>query len=238
MTEAVLDEMGARFRVAAARRILGREGCESGAAGHVSERVIGEDAFWVSAHGYFDEARPEWVTKLDFDLHVLEGTPDVSRGTAFHATIYASRPDVNAIVHIHSQHLSVFVTTGRTVGMYNELSSLFYEEQALYEDDGILPRVDPVRIAQQLADKRVLLMKNHGAVIASVSLASATVEAIALERAARLDLEARAIGGSELPLGCVIPAKEAYRSIFVPNTWQANLRRLHRSDPDLFDTPH
>jgi len=235
MSAVVMTETDARFRVAAARRILGREGCESGAAGHVSERVPGEDAFWVSAHGYFDEGSPEWVSKLGFGLRVLEGTEDVSRGTAFHATIYAARPDVNAIVHIHSHYLTVFVTTGRTIGMFNEQSSLFHEEQALYEDDGILRRVDPERIARQLADKRVLLMKNHGAIVASVSLASATVEAIALERAARLDIEANAIGGTELPLACVVQAKEAYRSIFVPNTWDANLRRLRRSDPELFD---
>ena len=59
-----MDEKDPRFRIAAARRILAREGCESRVAGHVSERAQGEDAFWVSPFGYFDETTPDMVVKL------------------------------------------------------------------------------------------------------------------------------------------------------------------------------
>jgi L-fuculose-phosphate aldolase len=37
-----------RFRIAAARRILHREGLDSQVGGHVSVRVPDEDAFWVT----------------------------------------------------------------------------------------------------------------------------------------------------------------------------------------------
>ena len=44
-----------RFLVAASRRILARNGCESAVAGHVSMRAADGDSFWVSPFEYFDE---------------------------------------------------------------------------------------------------------------------------------------------------------------------------------------
>ena len=57
-----------RFRIAAARRILYREGCDSNVGGHVSARADGEDAFWVTGFEYFDQTTPDRVCKLGFDL--------------------------------------------------------------------------------------------------------------------------------------------------------------------------
>ena len=57
-----MDSDDPRFRIAAARRMLARADCDSGVAGHVSERVDGEDAFWVSPFGYFDETTPDMAS--------------------------------------------------------------------------------------------------------------------------------------------------------------------------------
>ena len=55
-----MDVDDIRFKIAAARRILANNGCESRVAGHVSARAEGEDAFYVTPFEYFDEtaARP------------------------------------------------------------------------------------------------------------------------------------------------------------------------------------
>jgi L-fuculose-phosphate aldolase len=80
----------------------------------------------------------------------------------------------------------------------------------------------------------VILLKNHGAVIASQSLERATIEAMMLEVAARYHIEAEAVGGDEFPIAEVLRGREQYRKYFLPNMWDANLRRLRKSDPDLF----
>ena len=77
-----------RFKIAAARRILARNGCESQVAGHVSARADGEDAFWVSPFEYFDETLPDRVVKASFDLALLEGDWEPSPAIQFHAAIY------------------------------------------------------------------------------------------------------------------------------------------------------
>src|SRR5258706_14023624 len=114
-----------RFRLAAARRMLQRGGCDSGVAGHVSVRAEGEPAFWTMPMASFDEALPTHAVKMGFDLSVLEGEMTIPGAMAFHAAIYQARPDANGIVHVHSRHVSVLATTQQTVGMYNVSSLVF-----------------------------------------------------------------------------------------------------------------
>lgn len=227
------QDRSVRFRVAAARRMLYREGCDSDVGGHVSVRAEERaGAFWVTGFEYFDTTTPDRVALLDFDLRAIEGHLAMSPAVNFHALIYQRRPDVNAIVHVHSHYISVLSSVeGKTVGMYNVHSVLFHEEQATYFDDGVKSHLE---VVEALGDKRVVLMKNHGAIVASDSLENATIEAITLERAARYHLECEAIGGTEILEAEVRNGKEMYRRHYLPQMWAANLERLRRSDPDLF----
>ncbi|MDQ6695878.1 MAG: class II aldolase/adducin family protein [Actinomycetota bacterium] len=226
-----MDITDIRFRIAAARRILYRQGCDSNIGGHVSARARGEDAFWVTGLEYFDQTTPDRVCKLGFDLQAREGEMAFSPAVNFHARIYERRPDVEAIVHLHSHHVSVLSSTGRTVGMYNVASVLFHDDQATFFDDGVRPHLD---VVDALGAKRVVLMKNHGAIVASQSLEQATIEAVVLEQAARYHLECEAAGGTEIIEAEVVAGRAAYQKYFLPNMWEANLARLRVSDPDLF----
>lgn len=226
-----MDIADIRFKIAASRRMLYRLGCDSNVGGHVSARANGEDAFWVTGFEYFDQTTPDRVAKLDYNLNAVEGFMPFSPAANFHARIYQLRPDVNAIVHIHSHYVSVLSSTGKTVGMYNVGSVLFYNEQATYFDDGHKPHVS---VADALGDKRVVLMKNHGAIIASDSVENATIEAVMLESSARYHLECEAAGGTEILEDEVINGQMMYRKHFLPNMWEANFERLRQSDPDLF----
>lgn len=221
-----------RFRIAAGRRMLYREGCDSNVGGHVSARVKGTDTFWVTGFEYLDETMPDGLGRLDYDLNVVEGRHEFSPAANFHALIYQLRPDVGAIVHLHSHFISVLSSTEQRVGMYNVVSVLFHDEQALYADDGHKAHTE---VAHALGDKRVVIMKNHGAIIASDTVENAIIEAITLETAARYHLECVAAGGTEIALDEVVAGKAMYRKHFLGQMWRANLRRLRRSDPDLFE---
>jgi L-fuculose-phosphate aldolase len=227
-----MDTTDIRFRIAAARRILYREGCDSNIGGHVSARAQNEDAFWVTGLEYFDQTTPARVCRLGFDLVAREGEMAFSPAVNFHARIYERRPDVEAIVHLHSHFVSVMSSLGTTIGMYNVASVLFHNDQATFFDDGVKSHLE---VVDALGDKRVVLMKNHGAIVASQSLEQATIEAIMLEQSARYHLECVAAGGTEIVEAEVIAGRAAYQKYFLPNMWEANVERLRRSDPDLFD---
>jgi L-fuculose-phosphate aldolase len=222
-----MDIHDVRFRIAAGRRILYREGCDSNVGGHVSARAEEGDGFWVTGFEYLDQTRPEDIAKLDFDLRPLVGEHELSPAVNFHSLIYQRRPDVNAIVHVHSS------IEGQTVGMYNVVAVLFHEEQATYLDDGVKPHTDVVDALGP--DKHVVLMKNHGAIVVSDSVENAVIEAVTLEAAARYHLECVAAGGTEILDAEVRGGKAMYRRHYLPQMWRANLARLRRSDPDLFE---
>ena len=181
-----------RFRIAAARRILYRQGCDSNIGGHVSARADGEDAFWVTGLEYFDQTTPDRVVQLDFDLQArvrrdgLLAGGELPRRASTSAAPTSTRSSTCTPTTCRCSR-----RPGRTIGMYNVVSVLFHEDQATYVDDGVRPHLD---VVDALGDKRVVLMKNHGAIVASQSLEHATIEAVTLEEAARYHLECEAIG--------------------------------------------
>jgi L-fuculose-phosphate aldolase len=223
-----------RFEIAMARRILAREGCESAVAGHVSVRVPGEDAFWVSTFEYFDETVPETIVKSSFDIELLEGDREPSPAISFHAALYRGRPDVNCVIHTHSHYVMVLATTGRLVGMYNDMAALFLDEQVVHVDDGTADPVDGSVMCREVGDKHVIIVKNHGAIFLGDSLETTTVEAFTFEKCARIQIEAELIGGTEHARAYAERSKGVYRKYFRPQMWAAAVRRLRRDDPELF----
>ncbi|HEX3947433.1 MAG TPA: class II aldolase/adducin family protein [Acidimicrobiales bacterium] len=223
-----------RFRVAAARRILYRHGCDSQVGGHVSARAEGEDAFWVTPFEFFDETTPDGVAKVDFDLQVLEGSMVASPAIQFHAAIYRERPDVQSVIHTHSFWASVLSGTQRPLGMYNAVSVLFADEQSFHEDDGTRPSVEGKLVATALGDKHLLWLKNHGVIVVGPSLEHATVDAVSVELTAHYQVEMERIGATEMAPAEVTQSKVLYEQYFRQNMWPALLRRLRHSDPDLF----
>jgi L-fuculose-phosphate aldolase len=223
-----------RFEIAMSRRILAREGCESAVAGHVSVRAPGEDAFWVSPFEYFDESLPERVIKASFDLELLEGEWEPSPAIKFHAEFYKGRPDVNCVIHTHSHYAMVLSTTGRTLGMYNDMSALFLDEQVVHVDDGTTPPVDGAVMCREVGDRHVVIIKNHGAIFLGDAIETTTVEAFTFEKCARIQIEAEMIGGTEHTQAYVERGKVAYHRYFRPQMWAAAVRRLRRDEPELF----
>lgn len=149
---------------------------------------------------------------------------DLAPALRMHALLYARRPDVNAIVHLHSHHVTVLSSLGTGLGMYGVAAVLFLDEQVLYADDGVKPHVS---VVEELGEGRVAWMKNHGALIASQSLEQAVVEAVTLEIAARLHLDCVAHGGTE-----IVRAEAEGRPTVVPAALPGqHVARQCRPDP-------
>ena len=236
---AVTGESDPRFQIAAARRILHREGLDSQVGGHVSLRVPGEDAFLVTPFQYFDETLPEHVSKVGFDLRVLEpGTLPASPGINFHASIYAARPDVHCVIHTHAKNMSVLSTTGVAFDVYYDYAALLLDEVVPWTDDpNLVPSEEGELMVAELGGRKALLMGHHGSLHVGDTLERVTMEALVMELCAGYQLAAMAVGGKPLDRATA----ESYRAAYIENgfreqMWLANYRRLLRSDPDLFAT--
>ena len=230
-----MDVDDIRFKIAASRRILYRLGCDSDVGGHVSARAADGESFWITPFEYFDETTPDRVIRVGFDLELREGEWPASPAMQFHAAIYRARPDVGSVIHTHSHSVSVVASTRRPIGMYNVVSVLFHDDQVVHADTDGERAVPGEVLAATLGDKRVVLIHNHGAIVASQTLERATIEAAMLEKAARYHLACEAAGGTEFPQAEVLRGRRSYERYFLPMMWESNLRRLRRSDPDLWE---
>jgi L-fuculose-phosphate aldolase len=220
-----------RTMVAIAGRILDREGCAPGVGGQISVRDPAGRGFHVAGFELLGRIDPSQVALVDDDLQVLAGTIRLAPALRAHARLYRERPDVGAVVHLHSHHVAVLSSTGTTVGNYHVSSVLFSGEQVVHVDDGSAPHSS---VVDTLGDRRVAIMRNHGALVASDSIEHAVVEAVTLETCARLHLDCAAAGGAELHPDEVEAGRRNFRPHHLEHTWQAMLERTRVEHPELF----
>ena len=226
-----------RFLIAAARRMLFRGGADSQVGGHVSIRSAGEDAFYVTPFEYMDETLPDHVAKVDFDLRVIEaGKFPASPGINFHADIYRARDDVNCIVHTHARNATLLSSISQTLEPFQIYAAIFLDRLAFFTDDpSLTPDLEGAEIAKALGQNRAVLISHHGVIHVGESVPVAVGDALLFELAAGYHLAAAAVRGSPMSRETALTYQKLYDRIhFQEEIWRANLRRLEKSDPDLF----
>jgi L-fuculose-phosphate aldolase len=189
-----------REALALAARILAADGHSSGLAGQVTVRAAA-GGYWTLPLGVgFDEATADAILRVDDDIRTLEG-PGEGMGIAnpavrFHAWIYRARPDVRCIVHTHPPAASALSMTGRPLVAAHMDAMMLYDDCAfLAEWPGVPIADDEGRIiSEALGDKRAILLAHHGLLTAGATIEEAAYLAYFMERAARLQLDAEAVG--------------------------------------------
>lgn len=208
-----------REDVALANRIVHRVGLVSG-FGHVSARVPGREAFIFPTRASPALARAERLLVLDFDGNLLagEGTPN----TEFwiHARIYAARPDVGAVAHVHPPACVALGQIGQTVRVLHNTAAGFSDGVPVFERPGLIrSRELGDQIAATLGSHRGMLLRGHGANTADRDVRWATVQACVLEEGAELQLRAlAAVGGDPDRISYYTPEEAArlHEQIYAP----------------------
>ena len=226
-----------RQKMALTCRILAAEGHESALAGQITVRGERPGTYWMLSFGLgFDEACASNIVLVDDDLQLLEGDGMVNPSNRFHLWIYRARPETNAIVHTHAPHVSALSMIAE------ELIVSHMDTCVLYENCAYLPEWPGVPIGDEegemistaLGDKQAVLLAHHGLLTAAKTIEEAAVLAFYVERAAKLQLMARAVG----PIKRVKPqlAREArsYRGSpkYIAATFDYLARRVLRETPD------
>ena len=200
-----------RQKLALTCRILADEGHESALAGQITSRGEKPGTYWMLSFGLgFDEAQASNMVLVDDDLNLLEGDGMVNPSNRFHLWIYRHRRDVNSIIHTHPPHCSALSMVGEELAIAHMDTSMFYEDVAFLPEWPGVPIGDEEGeiITRAIGSKRAILLAHHGQLVACSNIEEAAVLAIFIERAARMQLLARAIG----PIKAIKPehAREAH----------------------------
>jgi ribulose-5-phosphate 4-epimerase/fuculose-1-phosphate aldolase len=231
--------------LAAGMRILHHAGLDSGAAGHVSMRVPGQDVYWINPWGVlWDEIRAEDLIQVTFDLEPVGTDRSPSAGSGFHAAIYRRRPDVQVVCHTHAPYIIALATTRQVLGMFDQRAPIFLGRMATFEQRtmrrepgvGYFGTDENESMATALGDGVALFLDHHGAINVGPDIGTTIMEHIYLEECARTQLWATTLGGTPMREELARDLQEAtlQDGMRIPVEWEGLLRRLRRTDPDLF----
>lgn len=224
-------EQSLREQVAWACRILAHEGYADLTLGHVSARVPGSDSVLIKRKGVaLAEVLPEDVVEAD------DPSAGLHLETVLHTTVYERRPDVGAVVHGHPPFATAFSATEARLELLTHDAVLFANGIAFFDEtpELITEEAQGSAVAEALGDRRVVVLRNHGVVVADRDVRWAVLSAVTLERAVRLQAIASSLG----PLRA-IPQEWAermhadkYQDSFVDEYWAAWIRELRRAGSD------
>ncbi|MFZ3472384.1 class II aldolase/adducin family protein [Streptomyces sp. 4.24] len=186
-------------RLAGVLRLLGRLGYEDGVGGHVSARDPEfEDCYWVNPFGRaFAALGPEDLLLVDGQGRVRQGQRRVNQlAFAVHAAVHRARPQVVAVVRTQAPYGRALAALGELIAPVTQEACAFYEDHALLDE--YAGAEDAERIAGALGPYKALVLRNQGLLTVGDSVDAAAWWFIAAERAAQVQLIARAAGKAVL----------------------------------------
>ena len=177
--------------------LLVRQGYVQASGGNLSVRD-GDGAMWITGTGtWLDRLRPTDLVPTTFD-GAHEGDVRPSSEWLLHARIYAARPDVNAVIHMHPQFsLLVHASGKRTRSLtHNHAWYVGSYGQTPYHANGSDELADSA--AEQLTlGHNVCLMGHHGIAAAGESVEWALRRALNFEEAAIMTYRALTLGDED-----------------------------------------
>jgi len=204
-----LDDV--KYQVAVANRVLSAMGLATGhrlSLGHASMRVPGQpDRFVVKGRGYALDAlpamRPENMILCDLEGNMLDGPPGSTQcfEVKIHSCVLKTRPDVNAVVHVHPTFVVLMSVLGRTIRpMAQEGIGLVAKPLPVY------PHVRTVQTDEEgmdhaayLGRHKAVLLQGHGATTTGADLEEAVMNMLHLEEQAKMNYYAMSAMGPDHP---------------------------------------
>jgi ribulose-5-phosphate 4-epimerase/fuculose-1-phosphate aldolase len=252
--DAAITERQTRVDLAALYRAAAHFGWTDLIYTHISARVPGSaEHYLINPFGLmFNEVTASNLVKIDLDGNVVTPTPHrVHRaGFVIHSAVHAARPDVACVIHSHTR-------AGMAVSMMqdgllplSQHAMLFHGKVAYHGSEGLALDLDERRrLADDLGDKPVMILRNHGTLVAGSTIAETFSMMWHLERAMQAQVDALASGAKlTMPSAEVaeLTARQGFTSAVVEGytdgmnplgrlEWPALLRMLDRLDSSYRD---
>jgi HCOMODA/2-hydroxy-3-carboxy-muconic semialdehyde decarboxylase len=222
-----------------ANHILALEGVLD-AYGHVSIRNPSDSNTFLMSRS----RSAEIVADDDILVHDLNGSvagiPDreLYLERFIHSSIYATRPDVGAVIHSHSDAILPFSISNLPLRAVFHSASLIgservpvWDSHTEFGDTNLLVETTAMgeSLTRKLENRALVLMRGHGFAAAAKSLINALKMATALPRNARALLDVLQAGGEVTPLSPGEVATHGKADMSTPaaqRQWEYWCRRL------------
>jgi len=192
MTDTTRDFQLREAATAAVRR-LDALGLNRGSTGNLSVRSDG--GFWITPTGMAPEDLQPQVFVWMGDDGTVDGDWQPSSEWPFHRAVYAARPDLHAVVHMHSVHATAVACLRRDLPAFHYMVAVAGGDSVpctpyhLFGTEAL-----SAAVGQAFAERQACLMANHGLVAGGRTLAQAMKVALEIESLCEVYLKALAVG--------------------------------------------
>lgn len=197
---AISIERSARVDLAAAFRLAVRLDLHEGVCNHFSVMLPDSRRFLLNRYGlHWSEVTASNLLALDGSGNLLAGEGEFEK-TAFwiHSRIHLAHPRAACVLHTHMPYATALtLLEGGRLEMAEQNALRFHDDIA-YDDtyNGlVVDAAEGDRLARAIGVKRVLFLASHGVIVAGASVDEAFDLLYYLERACRLQVMARMMGG-------------------------------------------
>ena len=194
------EERALRQEIIDQARWMNASGLNQGTSGNISARHGDRMLITPSATPY-DAMEPEMIASMpiESDYGTWEGPLKPSTEWRFHLDIQRARPEVGAVVHIHSTFATVLAIAGKSIPACHYMIAAFGGMDircAPYATFGTRELSDHALVALQ--GRTGCLLANHGMIATGATLAKAMWLAVELETIAKQYYLTLPIGGPNL----------------------------------------
>ena len=235
-------EWRTRVELAALYRLVALEGWDDMVFTHISARVPGpEHHFLINPFGvYFEEVTASSLVKVNLAGEIVMESPYGinAAGYVIHSAVHGAREDARFVMHLHTDHGVAICAQKAGLLPLSQHAMVVLPHLAYHDYEGIAFNLDErSRLVQDLGDKSLMLLRNHGTLAAGATAAEAWVGMFHLERACKMQVLALTAG----PDGVLMAPADAQAEVakvvegglgrMSELPWPGLLRRLDRRSP-------
>ncbi len=199
------EEWVVRLELAACYRAFDWLGWSELIYNHITARVPGsERAYLINPYGlWYSEVTATNLVKINSAGEALDGSkfPVNKAGFVIHSAIHAAREDAHCIIHTHTTAGSVVACKKDGLRYDNFYSAALYGQVAYHDFEGVTTdTAEQPRLVKSLGAKSVLILRNHGLLVACPSIPDAFRTYWTLQRACEVQAATDAMQGENLPV--------------------------------------
>jgi len=239
------EEWKVRVDLAACYRLIAHFGWDDLVLTHNSARVPGTtDQMLINPSGLmFDEITASNLLKVDMDGNLIEPSEyePINAGVVIHGAIYLGRPDVQCVVHTHTEADIAVGALEEGLLPLSQWAMRFYNRLGYHDYEGVSLDMDErERLQHDIGQHPVLALRNHGLLATGRNVAEAFSSTYHFERSAEAQLKIMAAVAAGAKM--VVPSPdtcERQAAQFTGNMprlqgqreWPALLRLAEKLDP-------
>ena len=171
-----------------------------GLGGHLSARLNQQSILIEPRPVSWWRLKPDDLIVIDFNGKRVDGPAgerSAVREWPIHTQIYRVRPDVTCVLHAHPVASTLMASLSIAVEPLDQDCAAFVGKLPILDNGAVSISTPDLGddVARALGKARVLMLKNHGSVVAGTDIANVCVTAHRLEKVAVTMLHAASVGG-------------------------------------------